>query len=217
LTLFVTFEGTEGSGKTTQINLLCAALQAMGQRVLVTREPGGTEIGERLRGLLLESDAVISAEAEAYLMTAARAEHVRRVIRPALDSGAIVLCDRFYDSTFAYQGAGRGLPINVLESMQELAVGSTHPELTILLDLPVEVGLVRREGEQYVNRIDRESIAFHARVANWYRETALRHPDRWRIVDAALSPELVHTGILDCVVPWLKAVTVPRDDRGSSS
>jgi dTMP kinase len=199
LTLFVSFEGTEGSGKSTQVALLADALRSAGHDVVTTREPGGTALGESLRHILLESPIPVSPEAEAYLMTSARAEHVRQVIRPALGHGAVVLCDRFYDSTFAYQGGGRGLPVAALMGLQDLAVGNTRPDLTVLLDIPVEVGLERRQMGGGGNRIDRESIAFHQRVADWYRREALSDPARWRIVDATLPPHLVHTAVLNHV------------------
>ncbi|MDQ3548490.1 MAG: dTMP kinase, partial [Chloroflexota bacterium] len=174
-----------------------------GRQVVTTREPGGTELGEALRRLLLESDTPIGPEAEAYLMTGARSEHVRNVIRPALARGDIVLCDRFADSTFAYQGSGRRLPIYELQMMQTLAVGNTTPDLTILVDVPAEVGLERRIKARDVNRIDRESIAFHARVAFWYRQEARANPDRWAVVDGSQSPANVHVAILERVFEQL--------------
>jgi dTMP kinase len=215
LSLFVTFEGTEGSGKTSQIRLLAEALERVGHRVRVTREPGGTALGEELRRVLLESEMPLGAEAEAYLMTGARAEHVRQVIRPALVEGAIVVCDRFVDSTLAYQGAGRGLSIDELRVLQRLALGDVCPDLTILLDLPIEVGLERRGRSVEVNRIDRESTAFHERVAAWYRDEAASNPDRWVVVDATRAPHLVHTAILESVMVRLGADSGVRDGRGS--
>jgi dTMP kinase len=205
LTLFVAFEGTEGSGKTTQIDLLAAALRQMGWSVVSTREPGGTPLGEDLRRILLESDTSLFAETEAYLMTAARAEHVRQVIRPALERGDIVLCDRFIASTFAYQGAGRGLPVDMLVDLQALAIGGTRPHLTILLDLPVQLGLERREGDGDGNRIDQESLQFHQRVAGWYRLAAREDRDCWQVIDATSAPDLVHTAVLKHVIARLGA------------
>lgn len=196
MTLFVTFEGTEGSGKTTQIALLAQALRTAGHPVVTTREPGGTVLGEALRRILLDTQTAVGPESEAYLMTAARAEHVRQVIRPALDRGEFVLCDRFFDSTFAYQGGGRGLPLDELRSLQHLAVGPTTPHLTVLLDVPVELGLQRRHDGGNGNRIDRESMAFHMRVADWYRREARADSGRWCVVDATSSPDLVHTAVL---------------------
>lgn len=200
MSLFVTLEGTEGSGKTTQITLLAGALRERGHTVVVTREPGGTELGEALRAVLLESTTPIGAEAEAYLMTGARAQHVRQVIQPALARGAVVLCDRYLDSTLAYQGGGRGLPLDELRALQRLAVGAVVPNLTLLLDLPVEEGLTRRARERNTNRIDREDAAFHARVGAWYRAEAARDPARWRVVDATAAVPVVHTAVLSHVL-----------------
>lgn len=207
---FITFEGTEGSGKTTQIRLLASALEHDGHHVVSTREPGGTELGESLRRLLLDGDVPIRAETEAYLMTAARAEHVRSVIRPALADGCIVLCDRFVDSTLAYQGGGRGLDVDQLRSLQTMAVDGVWPDLTVLVDVPIEVGLERRRGEEYSNRIDRETAAFHKRVAAWYRSEALTETARWVIVDGAAAPEIVHTQIIEHVQMRLAADSVVR-------
>lgn len=214
MSLFVTFEGTEGSGKTTQVGMLAQALRGIGLRVVTTREPGGTEIGETLRRLLLESETPIGPEAEAYLMTAARAEHVRHVIRPAIERGEVVLCDRFVDSTLAYQGGGRGLPVHELQQMQPLALGGTTPDLTVLVDVPAEVGLERRAKARDVNRIDRESVEFHARVAFWYRQEARANPDRWVVVDGAQSPADVHLAILARVIERLDANGAVRHRSG---
>jgi dTMP kinase len=208
--VFISFEGVEGSGKTTQIALLAQALRGIGRAVLTTREPGGTELGEAVRRLLLESETVIGPETEAYLMTGARSEHVRRVIRPALAGGAIVLCDRFADSTFAYQGGGRRLPIDQLREMQRLAIGETTPNLTILIDLPFEVGLERRARSRESNRIDREDAEFHARVAFWYRQEARDNPDRWAVIDGGQSRENVHVAVLECVMSRLDADGIVR-------
>lgn len=208
--MFITFEGTEGSGKTTQIRMLDRALRAQGWPVFVTREPGGTPLGDALRSLLLERHEAITPEAEAYLMTGARAEHVRRVIEPALRRGEIVLCDRFSDSTLAYQGAGRGLSLDELRSLQLLALHGTYPGLTVLLDLPVEVGLGRRYREGTSNRIDRESVEFHSRVARWYRQEAANDPARWIVIDATNDIAVMHTAILKQVSERLASeATVP--------
>ncbi|HEX5165981.1 MAG TPA: dTMP kinase [Thermomicrobiales bacterium] len=214
MSLFITFEGTEGSGKTTQIGMLAQSLRGSGYQVVTTREPGGTELGEALRRLLLESETAIGPEAEAYLMTGARAEHVRHVIRPALERGDVVLCDRFVDSTFAYQGGGRRLPVHELRLMQSLAIGETTPDLTILVDVPAEVGLERRAKAREVNRIDRESLEFHARVAFWYRQEARANPDRWVVVDGSRSPADVHVAILRNVIERLNTDGVVRHRSG---
>jgi dTMP kinase len=202
---FITFEGIEGSGKTTQVALLADALRARGYTVVTTREPGGTRLGEELRGLLLMSDVPIDPAAEAYLMTAARAQHVRDVIAPALMDGSVVICDRFADSTFAYQGGGRGLPTDVLRRLQELAIGGLIPDQTILLDLPVESGLGRRRGEGAMNRIDAETVEFHERVAAWFQHEARSGDQRWLVVDATEAPSMVHTAILEGVLHRLES------------
>lgn len=182
---FITFEGGEGAGKSTQVALLAERLRATGLETVVTREPGGTPLGERLREILLNDADAPGPVAEAYLMTAARAEHVRRVIKPALERGAIVLCDRFSDSTLAYQGAGRGIPIEALRDLQTLALDGCEPDLKLLLDVDVEAGLARRQRDGETNRMDREALDFHQRVAAWYRAEAAARPDVWQIVDAS--------------------------------
>jgi dTMP kinase len=198
---FLTFEGSEGSGKSTQIKFLSAALAAAGHRVLATREPGGTSIGEAIRAILLDHDNyAMLPETEALLHTAARSQHVGEVIRPALENGMITLCDRFIDSTLAYQGGGRGLAIESLERIQELATGGLRPDLTILLDLPVEIGLARRFGsEGEVNRFDSAGVAFHQRVRMTFLELSRREPDRWAVIDAARSIDEVATDVLSVV------------------
>jgi dTMP kinase len=153
--------------------------------------------------LVLETEDALAPETEAYLMTAARSEHVRQVIRPALTRGDVVLCDRFVDSTLAYQGGGRGLPEGELRQLQCLAVGDCFPELTILLDVPVEVGLKRRAMDGAGNRLDRERLDFHARVAAWYRGEADRDPARWSVVDATATVAVVHTEVVETVLARL--------------
>lgn len=192
---FISFEGPDGGGKTTQIELLAERLLAEGHEILTTREPGGTPLGIRLRTILLDAPEPLSAEAEAYLMTADRAEHVWQVIRPALARGAVVISDRYLDSTLAYQGGGRGLPIDELRSMQSLATNGLMPDLTLLLDLPVETGLERKMRAYEENRLDRESLAFHSRVADMFRFLAASEPGRWKVVDATRPATLVHTAI----------------------
>jgi dTMP kinase len=170
----------------------------------------GTALGDRLRTILLESDGPLSREVEAYLMTAARAEHVRTVILPALSAGRVVLCDRFVDSTLAYQGAGRGLSMDALCALQELAVGSLAPDKTILLDVPVEIGLSRRAHDGDANRFDREAVAFHERVATWYRTSARANPARWSVIDATLPVAVVHTHVVFVV----RSVALPMRVSG---
>jgi dTMP kinase len=195
---FLTFEGPEGAGKSTQIKLLSAELEAAGRRVLVTREPGGTPIGEAIRSILLDQgNYAMLPETEALLHTAARSQHVGEVIRPALENGIVVLCDRFVDSTLAYQGGGRGLAMESLELIQELATEGLRPDITILLDLPVEVGLARRfGGEGEINRFDSAGIAFHQRVRLTFLELARREPNRWAVIDALRGVEEIGSDIL---------------------
>ncbi len=206
----MTFEGTEGLGKSTQVRLLSQRLRDLGYDVVATREPGGTSLGEAVREIVLGSNIEVSAEAEAYLMTAARAEHVRQVIRPALARGAIVLCDRFVDSTLAYQGAGRGLPTDELRRIQMLAVGASWPDMTVLLDLHPDAGLARRRSGGDSNRIDDEELEFHQRVADWFREEAARNPTRWVVIDGQPNTIMVHEAVLNCVMSRLCPGERPR-------
>jgi dTMP kinase len=188
--LFVTFEGGEGSGKTTQLDRLAARLRREGHDPLVTREPGGTPLAESIRTLLLEPGSPPVPMTEAFLMEAARAELVANVIRPALARGRVVLCDRYADSTLAYQGGGRGIEAALLEAMNQAATGGLRPDLTLLYDLPVEIGTRRRAGAPGdTNRLDREPLDFHARVRDRYRELAGREPGRFRVLDATLSAD----------------------------
>lgn len=199
--LFITFEGPEGAGKSTQLGRLRDFIQGSGLNVLITREPGGTAIGERIRSLLLSRESVeMAPEAEALLHTAARAQHVREVIRPALDRGDIVLCDRYVDSTIAYQGGGRGLPCGQLLDAQRLATAGLLPELTILLDIDVETGLKRRVSAiGTANRMDEEGIAFHRRVRAAYRQLAAAEPERWVVIDADRNPDDVWSEVRESV------------------
>ena len=191
---FITFEGVEGSGKTTQVERLAARLRQAGQRVVTTREPGGTPISDRIRGVVLDQqNAEIHPHTEALLMCAARAQLVRQVIRPALARGDTVICDRYSDSTFAYQGYARGQDLATLRAINRFATGGLAPDLTILLDLPAAAGLARRFGAggaaAPTNRMDRLHLAFHRKVAAGYHALAQADPDRWRRVDATRGVE----------------------------
>jgi len=184
---FITIEGPEGAGKTTQAGVIAAALRALGSEVVVTREPGGTPLGDAIRALLLgPGGEAISHESESLLFAAARAQHVRDVIGPALAGGRDVVCDRFSDSSMAYQGGGLGLDTMALEAIQRFAIGDVRPDLKLLLDLPVEAGLARRmrEGEQ-VNHVDRRSVAFHRRVRDMYLRLVSESPSTWVVIDAS--------------------------------
>ncbi|MBA4357907.1 MAG: dTMP kinase [Humidesulfovibrio sp.] len=195
--MFITFEGIEGTGKSTQIALLKAHLEAKGRRVVVTCEPGGSRIGAELRRVLLSlENSDLTPQAELFLYLADRAQHVAQVVRPALESGAIVLSDRFADSTVAYQGYGRGMDLELLHQLNAVAVAGLWPELTILLDLAPETGLARavarnsREGKTVAEgRFEAESLAFHGRVRQGFLDLAAREPKRIRVVDATGTPE----------------------------
>jgi dTMP kinase len=189
---FVTFEGGEGSGKSTQLQRLAARLRERGFDPLVTREPGGTPVAEAIRALLLDPALEPTAVAEALLMEAARAELVSTVIRPALEAGRMVLCDRYADSTLAYQGAGRGLDLDVLRGWNRVATGGLTPDLTLLFDLDPGLGLLRRGGAAGVpNRLDRESLAFHARVRVQFLELARAEPRRFTLIPADQPPDTI--------------------------
>jgi dTMP kinase len=204
---FITFEGTEGGGKSTQIELLAKRLEGRGLTVRTLREPGGTPIGEEIRHTLQHSsqNQSMTAEAELLLLNASRAQLVREVIRPALEAGEIVLCDRFYDSTVAYQGYGRGLELQLVRQVIDFAVGITRPELTILLHVPVDVSEARRESRPSAGRDRMEELdrGFFERVENGFRETAVKEPKRVRLIDATQSIEAVHDKIWRLVEPLL--------------
>ena len=193
--MFISLEGPDGAGKTTQIRLLADRLQKEGSHVVTTREPGGTALGQELRALLLSSGHSLTAASEAFLMSADRAEHVEHVIRPALALGKLVITDRYLDSTLAYQGGGRGLDMDALRVVQQLATGGLEPDLTLLLDLPVQAGLERKLLSVDLNRLDHESREFHEAVAATFRDLAQQNPRRWRTIDATQDVQMVHTAI----------------------
>ena len=215
MALFVTFEGPEGGGKSTQVRRLADHLTERSYDVVVTREPGGTALGESVRELLLGSrHSAMLPETEALLNSAARAQHVAEVIRPALEQGKIVLCDRYLDSTLAYQGAGRGLAIDELITLQSFATRNLWPDLTFLLDVHFEVGMSRRvaSGEP-LNRFDVDSRAFHERVRSYFRSAALKDPIRWRLIDASSDAEVVEQVLLrETLVRLSEDSTAPIED-----
>ncbi len=205
--LFITLEGIEGCGKSTQARLLGEYLRSQGHDIIETREPGGTPLAEKVRSVLLDrADEPVSSETEAFLVFAARRQHVAQVIEPALARGAIVLCDRFSDSTLAYQGYARGLNVPLLERLNRLATHAVTPHLTLLFDLPVATGLARRRSTSETNRLDRESLRFHQKVRAGFRDLATRHPARIKVISARASKETVARAVARIVAPVLKLV-----------
>lgn len=198
--MFVTIEGIEGSGKTTQVGLLAEALKRVGLAVRITREPGGTPLGDRVRNLLLHESLSISRLAELFLILADRAEHVDTLIRPALARGEIVLCDRFCESTLAYQACGRELPLETVRTVEAAARQGLAPDLTFVLDCPTEIGLARtrrRHAGTPVDRFESEGLAFHERVRQGFLALARQAPGRIRLVDSGRPVETVHAEILE--------------------
>ena len=180
----VTLEGGEGSGKSSQAEALAALVREQGYGVVVTREPGGTVLGEIVKGIF-QQDIAMPAESELFLFEAARAQHVQEVIRPVLDRGDVLICDRYTDSTLAYQGYGRGLSLDHLRAVNHIATGGLAPHFTILLDVPPETGLARKDHERISDSIGSESLEFHERVRGGYLELAEREPKRIVVVDAS--------------------------------
>ncbi len=194
--MFVTVEGVEGAGKSTLMNFIARELERRGMPFLRTREPGGCGLGASLRPLLLDVSSTLDSRAELFLFLADRAQHVAETIRPALLRGDWVLCDRYADSTIAYQGYGRGMDADRLQALNDYATGGLWPDRTLLLDLPVETGLARararngREGlSQSEGRFEAEELAFHQRIRDGFLARAARWPERFRVLDATLEPE----------------------------
>ena len=208
--MFITFEGIEGSGKSTALYSLCALLSEQGTAFLRTREPGGSELGQALRPLLLDSRRYLAPEAELFLYLADRAQHVRQVIRPALRQNIPVLSDRYADSTIVYQGYGRGLDIERLYQLNELAVGGLWPDCTIVFDLEPEAGLARARARNSRNgtaategRFEAETLSFHTRIRQGYLTWAERHSRRFRIIDAQAKPDAVFEELLNVLEGFL--------------
>lgn len=183
--LFITLEGGEGAGKSTSLAFVCDWFEQRGRTVVVTREPGGTPLGERIRELLLHGHEQMDTDTELLLIFAARAEHLSQVIRPALAQGAVVLCDRFTDATYAYQGGGRGVSESRIRSLEEWVQSGLQPNLTLLLDLPVDQGLQRAGQRSSPDRFEREQHEFFERVRARYLSAAAQEPQRFRVIDAA--------------------------------
>jgi dTMP kinase len=196
---FITFEGGEGTGKSTQAAMLAERLRAFGLGVVETREPGGSAGAEAIRHVLLSGAAQpLGSHAEAILFAAARDDHVRQLIRPALEGGRWVVCDRFADSTRIYQGVLGNVDARVIRSLERIAVGDTRPDITFILDLPAELGLRRaaaRRGRATVDRFEAETLEFHDKLREAYRELAEREPDRCVLVDASVDPETIANAI----------------------
>ncbi|MBS7661200.1 dTMP kinase [Pseudomonas lalucatii] len=201
--LFITLEGPEGAGKSTNRDYLAARLRECGIDVLLSREPGGTPLAERVRELLLApSDEPMAADTELLLVFAARAQHLERVIRPALARGCVVLCDRFTDATYAYQGGGRGLPEARIAVLEDYVQGDLRPDLTLVFDLPVEVGLARAAARGRLDRFEQEGRAFFEAVRQTYLRRAESQPQRYRILDAAQPLNQVQQA-LDALLPQI--------------
>lgn len=197
--IFITFEGIEGSGKSTQIELLAEYLRGRGYEILVVREPGGTRIGDNLRDILLDPDfSNMNPSTELLLYAASRAQLVSERIKPALASGKIVLCDRFADSSIAYQGFGRNLPMDEIKQLNDWATKGLMPSLTVVLSIPTREGLGRAT-QNSADRIEQEGIDFHQRVEKGYEQLAKEHPDRIRLVDASSSPREIHQIVVKIV------------------
>ncbi len=203
---FITFEGTDGAGKTTQIQHLSAELRQAGYDICLTREPGGTPISEQIRDILLNPDhSEMAVTTELLLYTASRAQHVSEVIKPALEAGKIVISSRFADAMVVYQGYGRGLDLERINRLNRIATDGVTPDVTVVLDLPVEIGLQRvRKRRGGLDRLEREKIEFHQRLRDGYRALAEQEPQRIKIIDAQASPKQVYTQIQGAVQPLLQ-------------
>jgi dTMP kinase len=209
--LLITFEGIEGSGKSTQLEQLASRLRLDGLPVTTTREPGGTEMGDKIRDLLLDlRSTALRPKAELFLYLAGRSQHLETVIQPLLAKGVIILCDRFTDATLAYQGYGRRLLSPVFNRMVDYAADQLQPDLTLLLDLDPRTALARVGGRGEVNRLDRETLAFHTRVRRGYRDLASRFPRRMKVIDARPAADVVAEKIEQIVRPSLSRFSTAR-------
>ena len=205
---FITVEGGEGVGKTTQLRLIETRLQALNIPLLVTREPGGTPLGEQLRALLLQKDGLApTGMAELLMVFAARAQHVSTVIAPALERGEWVLCDRFTDASFAYQGFGRGISLEVIAQLAEIVHPTTKPDLTILLDVDPEIGLQRARARGELDRFEREAAPFFEAVRAGYLSQVERESDRWRVINAGADLENVQRQLDALLNEWIAGAT----------
>jgi len=200
---FITLEGIEGVGKTSNLHYIKGLLESSGHSCVVTREPGGTNLGEALRGLLLDhADENMSADTELLMMFASRAEHLNKVIRPALENNQTVLCDRFTEATYAYQGGGRQLPVNKISELENWVQGDLRPDLTVILDAPVEIGRSRAGKRSTPDRIEKEHNDFFKRVRESYIELAKSNPQRICLIDASVTLEEVQKQILEKLIEY---------------
>lgn len=203
--MFITLEGPEGSGKTSQLTALASAIKATGFELLLTHEPGGTPVGDQIRDVIMDlKNKSMRSSTELLLFLASRAQLVGEVIRPALDAGQVVVCDRYADSTLAYQGYGHGHDLEKLRQVVEFATGGLQPDLTVFFDLSVEQGLERRNQDGGWNRLDDYDLEFHQRVYQGYQALMEAEPDRWQRVDASQSPEAVAAEVQRLVLNFLK-------------
>ena len=203
--MFITIEGGEGGGKSTNLAYIENYLKDQGKDVVVTREPGGTELGEKLRFILLDpGNEGMDERAELLLMFAARAHHIAKVIKPALEAGKTVLCDRFTDATYAYQGGGRGLPFEDIALLEKWVQGDLKPDLTILLDLDIEIGLFRANERSDQDRFEQEEMNFFDRVRKAYLDMAKKEPERFRVIDAGEPLEVVQKQLHQVLVEAIK-------------
>jgi len=210
---FITFEGIDGSGKSTQLRLLGNLLRTNGCDVLLTREPGGTTLGLRLRAALLDAQEEVDPLTELLVFAADRAQHVRRLVRPALAAGRVVISDRYADATVAYQGAGRGFAPELISQIVQLATDGLRPELTLLFDLPIEESTNRtarrstgkNSGRIAPDRLDIEKADFHARVRDAYLQIALKEPDRVKLIDTSGPVESTQERVKEIIIPYLKS------------
>lgn len=209
--MFITLEGPEGSGKSSQLPELAEFLHKQGYDVLTTREPGGTPIGDQIRQILMRMDnQELHPRTEILLFLASRAQLVEQVIKPALQAGKVVLCDRYGDSTLAYQGYGHGLDLATLRTMLDFATDKLKPDLTLLLDVDIEAGLQRKRKEDEWNRLDAYELAFHQRVRQGYHELCRLEPERWRIIDAMQPKEAVQIALQQAVMQFIKEKVNPK-------
>ena len=203
--MFITFEGPEGSGKSSQLPALASFLESRSYDVVSTREPGGTRIGNQIREILMRMDNTeLHPRTEILLFQAARAQLIEELILPSLAEGKVILCDRYGDSTLAYQGYGHGLDLDRLKLILEFATSGLKPDLTILLDVDVMVGLKRKKAKEEWNRMDAFELSFHERVRRGYHELVSQEPARWKIVDASQSQEQVQVDIRQIVLEALR-------------